>query len=78
MRTVTGVGRTIGAAVTGNRPLEGFEVKPIMAIAVLLAVVAVIGVMAPRVLAWPLALVAGWTAVTFIAEAWYVWRHRDR
>ena len=35
-RTVSGVGRTIGAAVTGNRPLENFEITPLVGIAALL------------------------------------------
>ena len=74
VRTVTGVGRSLGAAVTGNRPLENYEVRPIVTVAVLLAALAGIGIFMPRLLAWPVALVAIWIALTFLAEAWQVWR----
>jgi phosphatidylserine/phosphatidylglycerophosphate/cardiolipin synthase-like enzyme len=74
VRTVTGVGRSLGAAVTGNRALENYEVRPIVTVAVLLAVLAGIGIFMPRLLAWPVALVAIWVALTFLAEAWQVWR----
>ena len=76
VRTVTGVGRSIGAAISGNRPIEDFELLPILAVGVLLAVVATIGFIAPRLLAWPLAVLTAWTAMTFLVEAWAVWRRR--
>src|SRR5690606_17922496 len=65
VRTVTEVGRSIGAAVTGNRRLEEIEAVPIVAASVLLAVVAGVGFFAPQALAWPVALLALWAAVTF-------------
>lgn len=76
-RTVTGVGRSIGAAVTGNRALENYEVTPILAVAGALAVLAIVGLFAPRLLAWPVALLAGWLAMSFLADAWQTWRRRD-
>lgn len=78
VRTVTGVGRSLSAAVTGNRPLENYEVTPIVVVAALLAAVAGIGFVVPWLLAWPVALVAIWIALTFVAEAWQVWRRHDR
>jgi cardiolipin synthase len=77
VRTVTGVGRSLSAAVTGNRPLENYEVKPILFVAVLLTAAAVVGLVAPWLLAWPVAVVAIWIALTFFAEAWQVWRRHD-
>lgn len=77
-RTVTGVGRSIGAAVTGNRSLENYEVGPIVVAAGILLVLAGIGLFVPRVLAWPVAGIAAFLAVSFLAEAWHVWRRRDR
>jgi phosphatidylserine/phosphatidylglycerophosphate/cardiolipin synthase-like enzyme len=74
VRTVTGVGRSLGAAVTGNRPLEDFEVFPVGLAALVLATLAGIGFIAPRVIAWPVAALAAWTAVTFLVEAWSMWR----
>ena len=52
LRTVTGVGRTLGAAVTGNRPLEGFEVVPVLAAGILLISVATTLFLLPRVVAY--------------------------
>jgi phosphatidylserine/phosphatidylglycerophosphate/cardiolipin synthase-like enzyme len=76
VRTVTNVGRSIGAAVTGNRHLEEVEALPIVAAGILLAAVAVLGFVAPRVLAWPFAAMTLWAAITFLAEAWILWRRR--
>jgi cardiolipin synthase len=67
---VTDVGRSIGAAVTGNRPLEAFEVVPLVTVASLLIAIAAIAVFAPFLIAWPLAAVAIWIAVSFFVEAW--------
>jgi cardiolipin synthase len=78
VRTVTGVGRSLGAAVTGNRPLENYEIRPIVTVALLLATVAGIGFFLPRLVAWPMALLASWIAITFLAEAWQVWRRPDQ
>jgi cardiolipin synthase len=74
VRTVTGVGRTVGAAVTGNRSLEDFEATPVIAIGVFLLVVATILFVSPRTLAWPVGLVAVWVGFTFLAEAWSIRR----
>jgi phosphatidylserine/phosphatidylglycerophosphate/cardiolipin synthase-like enzyme len=78
VHTVTGVSRSLGAAVTGNRRLEDFEVAPVIAAAILLTVTAGVGLLAPRALAWPLAGLAGWTAITFLVEAWALWRAARR
>ena len=74
VRTVTGVGRTLGAAVTGNRPLENYEVVPIIAVALVLSTVAGIGLFVPWLLAWPVGFLAIWLALSLFAEAWQVWR----
>ncbi len=74
VRAVTGVSRSISAAVTGSRPLENFELMPVLGVGVVLALVAGLGFIAPRVLAWPIAILATWMAVTFLVEAWLLWR----
>ena len=76
MRTMTGLGRSIGAAVTGNRRLVEFEFAPLMTFGAILAVVAGLAFWYPRVFAWPLAGLAGWTGLSFIAEAVKLWRRR--
>ena len=76
MRTVTGVGRSLGAAVSGNRPLESFESISVLSAGIFLAATAVVGFVAPRAIAWPFAALCTWTAITFLAEAWSLWRRR--
>ncbi len=76
VRAVTDVGRSIGAAVTGNRRLEDFEAGPVIGTALLLSVVAAVGFFAPKALAWPFAAIALWMAITFFVEAWKLWRRR--
>ena len=76
VRTVTDVSRSIGAAVTGNRQLEDFEVMPVVAVALVFAAIAAIGFLAPRALAWPLAVIAAWAALTFVIEAVQLWKRR--
>ena len=78
VRTVTGVGHSIGAAVSGNRQLEDFEVFPLAAAGAVLAVVALVGFVTPSLLAWPVATLAAWAGLTFVVEAWSVWRRRSR
>jgi cardiolipin synthase A/B len=76
MRTVTGLGRSIGAAVTGNRRLEEFEFAPLLTFGALLLVLAILGSLYPKLIAWPLALMAGLTGVSFVWEATALWRRR--
>jgi phosphatidylserine/phosphatidylglycerophosphate/cardiolipin synthase-like enzyme len=76
-RAVTDVGRSIGAAVSGNRQLEEFESGPVIGAALLLSALAVFGFFAPRALAWPIGAIALWMGITFFAEAWKL-RRRDR
>ena len=78
VRTVTGVGRTLGAAVSGNRSLENFEALPVFVFGAALVAAAVLLFVTPRLLAWPLGIVASWAGVTFLAEAWSLWRRRER
>lgn len=76
VREVTGVARSLSAAVTGSRPLEDFEVGPVLTLAAFLAAVAVVGFVAPRVLAWPAAVLAAWLAATLLIDGWRAWRRR--
>jgi phosphatidylserine/phosphatidylglycerophosphate/cardiolipin synthase-like enzyme len=79
MRTVSGLGRSIGAAVTGNRRLEEFEFAPLFWFGTLLAVISALGIFYPRAMAWPIAALAGWSGVSFVIEALTLWlRRRDR
>jgi phosphatidylserine/phosphatidylglycerophosphate/cardiolipin synthase-like enzyme len=78
VRTVTGLGRSLGAAITGSRPLEDFEYPPLAVFGLALAVLAAVAIVEPRLLAWPTAVLTGWAAVTVLAEAAGLWWRRDR
>jgi cardiolipin synthase A/B len=78
VRTVTGLGRSLGAAMTGNRPLEDFEYPPLLVFGGALLLLAVVTFFKPKVLAWPVAVLAGWAGLTFVVEAFQVWRRRAK
>jgi CDP-diacylglycerol--glycerol-3-phosphate 3-phosphatidyltransferase/cardiolipin synthase len=78
VRTMTGLGRSLGAAITGSRPLEDFEYPPIAVFGLVLAALAILAVLEPRVLAWPVAVLTGWASVTFLVEAIGLWWRRRR
>jgi cardiolipin synthase len=78
VRTVTGVGRSLSAAVSGNRPLENFELRPIVTVAALLITLGAVGAFVPWLLAWPTSALLLWLAFSLLAEAWQVWRRSDR
>jgi len=78
MRTVSAMGRSMGAAVTGNRRLEEFEFAPLLTFGVLLIGIATLTIWRPAVIAWPIALFAGWTGISFVIESALLWRRRDK
>ncbi len=69
VREVTGVARSLGAAVTGSRPLEDFEVGPLLALGSTLCVLALLAFYEPRVVAWPVAVIVLWAGVTLLVDA---------
>jgi CDP-diacylglycerol--glycerol-3-phosphate 3-phosphatidyltransferase/cardiolipin synthase len=78
VRTVTGVGRSLSAAVTGSRTLEDFESFPVFLIGIIFAIVAVVAVLQPPLVAWPLGALTAWAALSLIIEAVRLWRQRKR
>ena len=68
----------MGAAVTGNRRLEEFEFAPLLTFGVLLIGIATLTIWRPAVIAWPIALFAGWTGISFVIESALLWRRRDK
>ena len=38
--------------------------------------IAIVAAWFPRVLAWPIALLAGWIGITWAWKGWNLWRHR--
>lgn len=69
VREVTGVARSVGAAVTGSRPLEDFEVGPLLLLGSTLCVLGLLGFYAPRIVAWPASVLVLWAGVTFLVDA---------
>ncbi len=64
-----GVGAAVGAAITNRRLLGPPEVGLLWTVAAALAGVAVLGVLWPPLLAWPMAALAGWLAVAVVVRA---------
>jgi cardiolipin synthase len=63
------VGATVGAVLTNRRVLGPAEASLIGTIGLVLVLVAVVGVLWPPILAWPIALIAAWVAVVMLARA---------
>jgi len=70
VREVTGVARSVGAAVTGSRPLEAFEAGPLALLGAVLVALTALGLYHPWLLAWPLAAFVLWAGVTLLIDAW--------
>jgi cardiolipin synthase len=77
LRTATRVGQSIGAGVMGSRQLESWETAPLIVIGAVLLASAVIGLWRPHFLAWPLAALAIWFGLSFIAQAMGLFRGRN-
>ena len=64
------VGRTVGAAITDHRQLEPVEARIMIVVAVLLLAVGVVAIVAPRVLAYPMAGVALWLGAALLVRGY--------
>ncbi|MCL4181874.1 MAG: hypothetical protein KJ011_00310 [Burkholderiaceae bacterium] len=63
------VGNTFGAVIANRRVLGSAEAKTMATAGALLGVVALVAVLWPRLLAWPLAVLAGWSALALLVGA---------
>jgi cardiolipin synthase len=68
---------SVGAALTSRRELGPAESHLMLGAGILLAVVAVVGVLWPRVITIPLAILAAWVALTSLVRAWRLAREQD-
>jgi cardiolipin synthase len=66
----------MGAALTDRRVLGDTETGALLSATLLLAALAVIGVLWPALIAWPLAVIAAWFAINTGIRAWR-WRKRQ-
>lgn len=69
---------TVGAAITNRRTLGDSEAGSLGIGAFALAAIAIIAVLWPRVLAWPIGIVTGWIAVILAIRWWKALRRRRR
>jgi cardiolipin synthase len=72
------VGSALGAALTNRRTLGTAEVGMLTTMAVFMLGTAALAAAFPRLLAWPIALFAGWIGVAWGFKAWLVWHGRSR
>ena len=70
------VGAAVGAVLTNRRVLGPAEASLIGTIGLALVLVALVGVLWPPILAWPIALIAAWVAVVMLARARRLRRRR--
>ncbi|HEX5068787.1 MAG TPA: phospholipase D-like domain-containing protein [Vicinamibacterales bacterium] len=77
LRTATRVGQSISAAVMGSRQLEAWESAPLATIGSVLLLSAIVGIWQPHFLSWPLAALAIWIGLSFVAQAMGFFRGRN-
>ena len=69
------IANTMGAALTDRRILGDTETGALLSVTLLLAALAVVAMLWPAVIAWPLAALAAWFAINTGIRAWR-WRRR--
>ncbi|WP_114241480.1 phosphatidylserine/phosphatidylglycerophosphate/cardiolipin synthase family protein [Dyella sp. C9] len=78
-RTAAGalrIANTMGAALTDRRVLGDTSISPLLIGALVLLLVAAVGVWWPAVLGWPLAVIAVWLSLNLAGRAWQLSRRR--
>jgi cardiolipin synthase A/B len=73
-----GVGNAVGAAITNHRLLGPAEARLMACAALLLAGLAVVAVLWPRVITVPLALICGWVTIALLVRAYRLHRDGDK
>jgi phosphatidylserine/phosphatidylglycerophosphate/cardiolipin synthase-like enzyme len=73
LRTMTGIGHSVSAAVTGNRQLEAWEWSPLLSLGALLVALSVVSYLKPAWLVWPVTITMGIVGLGFITSALSLW-----
>jgi cardiolipin synthase len=73
-----GVGAAVGAALTSRRSLGPAEANLLGVVALLLIALAVLAVLWPPALAYPIAVIAAWAAILMLVRARRLWRERRK
>lgn len=68
------LGNTFGAALTSRRPLGRAEAATMFYGALLVMVLGGVAIAWPRAVAWPVGILAVWLSVTWLSDAWQLWR----
>jgi len=68
LREVGNLGSAVGAAVTGRRPLESFEFRPLITFGTALLLLAILGFWKPQIVFWPLGAVLAALGVQLVAR----------
>ena len=68
LREVGNLGSAVGAAVTGQRPLESFEFRPLIAFGTTLLLLAALGFWKPHFVFWPIGAVLAALGLQLVAR----------
>ncbi len=68
-----GIGNAVGAAITNHRTLGAAEARPMFIASAVLAALATVGLLWPRVVTVPIAVMGGWIALSLLAKASRLW-----
>lgn len=75
-RSATRLGTALGDVVVGRRAVESLETAPLVGLGLALVAAGAVFAVAPRLLAWPVALVAAWVGLAMLVDALALWRRR--
>jgi cardiolipin synthase len=78
MAGAVGLGSTVGAALTRHRSLGAAESGVLFTGGMVVTAISLIGLLAPRFLAYPLALVGAWLGISLLVRAWRTRRRRGK
>jgi cardiolipin synthase len=73
-----GVGAAVGAALTSRRSLGPAEANLLGVVALILIALAVLAVLWPPALAYPIAVIAAWAAIVMLVRARRLWHERRK
>jgi hypothetical protein len=70
---VGSLGSAVGAAVTGQRPLESFERAPLIGLGATLLLVAAIGFWKPQIVFWPIGILLALVGLQLLGRGIHAW-----
>jgi cardiolipin synthase A/B len=72
------VGSALGAALTNRRTLGPAEAGLLATMAIIVFGVVLVAALWPRVVAWPIAAIGAWVAISWLLKSIYLWRGARR